>query len=545
MRDSADTRRLPGVLLLAALATLAVPVLALRMPPLLDYPNHFARIWLLAGGADRAPVSSFYAVDWSNASTNMGVDILAALLGQLLPAGVLAPLFLLAALILPPLGAALLNRAVFGGWHPWQVGIAALAWSTTLLAGFLNFQIAIGLALIAASLEPALGRRGPALAAMLRVLLALLILPVHPFGVLFYAALLTGLAFGPGWRRSDATPALPTRVGRAAMAALLVLVPLAAVLALAPNPPGSHAAGPAAEWAPFSLAAKVELLLSGIRTYRRGVDLLLAGLLALPVAWALAAGRLRTHAGLLLGGLGLLLMTVVMPWQIRGTAWIEERFPTMALLTLAASLRPDPVLRRRAVGAFAVAMLGVVAARTAVVGQVWLARQADIAAVERALAALPQGAALLPMEHVSATQDRAAPIGRYIRGLGTYWHLPLLGVPQRQAFVPTLFATRGKQPIRVLPPWDGLAVDDGAPVSISALLEERPELYRNQWRDRQPAHHLARWRERFDYVLVLNADMPDGEGPARPVPGLDLVADEGFARLFRIAREGRALAEGR
>ncbi len=50
-------------------------------------------------------------------------------------------------------------------------------------------------------------------------------------------------------------------------------------------------------------------------------------------------------------------------------------------------------------------------------------------------------------------------------------------------------------------------------------------------------HHLAHWRERFDYVLVLNADMPDGAGPARPVPGLELVADEGFAQLLRIQKQ--------
>ena len=45
------------------------------MPPLLDYPNHFARIWLLAGGAGAQPVSGFYAVDWSGAWTNIGIDV--------------------------------------------------------------------------------------------------------------------------------------------------------------------------------------------------------------------------------------------------------------------------------------------------------------------------------------------------------------------------------------------------------------------------------------------------------------------------------------
>lgn len=118
------------------------------------------------------------------------------------------------------------------------------------------------------------------------------------------------------------------------------------------------------------------------------------------------------------------------------------------------------------------------------------------------------------------------------QSVGTHWHYPTLAVPWRQAFVPTLFAMRGKQPVRVLPPWDALMVNDALSLSIGALVAEDTADYR--W---NPATHLlADWRERFDYALVLNADMPDGAGPVRPVPGLELVADEGFARLYRIHR---------
>ena len=98
-----------------------------------DYANHFARYWSLAGGASVGPVSTFYEVDWTGTSTNLGLDLAAAPLGTVLPAETLAPAFLVAAAVLPPLGAAALNRALFGGWHWWQVGFAALAWSATLL----------------------------------------------------------------------------------------------------------------------------------------------------------------------------------------------------------------------------------------------------------------------------------------------------------------------------------------------------------------------------------------------------------------------------
>lgn len=548
MRTPAAPGRLPGLLLLAALALLAVPVLAVRMPPLLDYPNHVARIWLLAGGADAPPVSGFYAVDWAGASTNMGIDVLAAVLGTALPATVLAPLFLLAALILPPLGAAALNRAVFGGWHWWQVGFAALAWSTTLLAGFLNFQIGLGLALLAAALDPAVARFRPVAAFAARVGFAALLLLVHVFALLFYVVLLAGLAFGPRWE------ALGSRrgSGRALAAVAAAAVPVAALLLLAPALPGEHAGtGAGHEWAPFSVWEKVGLLLSSVRNYRRGLDFALVALVAAPALWALAAGRLRGHAGLLLATVCFIALLFASPSHLAGTVFIEERFPAMAVLTLAAALRPEPVLSRRAMAVLGGALLAVSATRTALVAQVWRERQADVASLERALAHLPVGASLLPMEH---TPDgaRGAPRGRYMfsggdfwqgsRSSGTFWHYPTLAVPWRQAFVPTLFAMRGKQPIRVLPPWDALMVADGFPLSISGLLAEDPTRHRPWWGPY--AHHLARWRERFDYVLVLNADMPDGGGPARPVPGLKLVADEGFAQLHRIHRPRKEAAIG-
>lgn len=538
MRVPAAPGRLPALLLLAALALLAVPVLSVRMPPLLDYPNHFARIWLLAGGAGAPPVSDFYAVDWSNASTNMGIDILAAVLGAALPASVLAPLFLLAALILPPLGAAALNRAVFGGWHWWQVGFAALAWSATLLAGFLNFQIGLGLALLAAALDPSVARLRPAAAFAIRAGLAALVLLVHPFGLLFYAMLLGGLALGPSWRILGSAREFGRGSRRALMAAAPVAVPLAAALLLVPALPGAHAGeatGP--EWSPFSLWWKLDLLFSGVRTYRRSVDLALVALLAAPALWVLATGRLRVHAGLLLVVAGLVVLLLVSPYRVAGTVWIEERFPVMAVLTLAAALRPDPILSSRAGAVLAGVFLGVSVTRTALVAQVWHERQADVTAVERALAHLPAGASLLPMENTPALKDRWTVRGRYIGNQATYTHLPVLALPWRQAFVPTLFAMKGKQPVRVLPPWDTIAVNDGGPVSISALLAEDPARYRSE--HDYPVHHLARWRERFDYVLVMNADIPDGGGPERSVPGLELIADEGFARLYRIQRLSR------
>ena len=108
------------VLLLLSLLMLVVLPFLVKVPPLLDYPNHLSRLWLIAGGVRLAPVSSMYQLNWSGASTNIGIDLLARAFGGVLGIGLLGPLLLGASLVLPPLGAIALNRTAFGGPHWWQ-----------------------------------------------------------------------------------------------------------------------------------------------------------------------------------------------------------------------------------------------------------------------------------------------------------------------------------------------------------------------------------------------------------------------------------------
>jgi hypothetical protein len=48
--------------------------------------------------------------------------------------------------------------------------------------------------------------------------------------------------------------------------------------------------------------------------------------------------------------------------------------------------------------------------------------------------------------------------------------------------------------------------------------------------------YVEDWRDRFDYLLLINADIPS-ESTQLPLPAdLELLADEGFARLYHIPR---------
>ena len=523
---------LPLACIVLALGTLVVPVALTHMPPLLDYPNHLARIWLLAGGIDHAPLDAMYAADWSGASTNIGIDVIAVTLGRLIGGWTLAPLLLAAAVLLPPLGAVLLNRAVFGGWHWWQAGFAVLAWNSTLLAGFLNFQIGLGLALIGAALDPAIIRRaGPFRAMPLRMGLTAVLLVVHPFAAGFYGVLLAGLAFGSGNAFRNPNAPFWHRSCRAiGTVALSVGVPVACFLLLVPMLPGTHApTGVYDAWLGYNLSRKLATLLTGFATYDLRFDALAMLLLVLASRITASEPAPQRHAGLLLASFGLVLLAFLCPDTLGGTAFLDWRFPIMAVLTAASAIRP-PTETRRGGQVMAVALMLLAIGRTGWIAFVWQERQADVVAIEQVLAFVPPGAAIVPVEH-NGLVNMNAPVGRVLAvGLPTQCHLPSLAVPLRHAFVPTLFTAPGKQPLRVLPPWNDVSVLEGMAAPVRFLHRFTPDL--------RPIYQfgfMAHWRERFDYVLVINAQEPDDDDEAT-LPELELLADRGFARLYRIIR---------
>jgi hypothetical protein len=529
-----ETHHRPIAILLATvLAALAVPVALAGIPPLLDYPNHLVRLWLIAGGAEIEPLSRMYAVSWASAYTNIGIDYAGALLGMLVPAVPLGSLFVLLALVLPPLGAVVLNRALFGGIHWWQISFVLLAWTATLIAGFLNFQIGIGCALLAAALEPSLARTRPAFGMLARAGLASLLLLVHMFALFYYCALLGGLALGPAVRDLASWRGL---VGRARVIAATLMpaaAPALVFVALSPSLPGDHvdAEGNAPLW-DLSVLGKLYVLLSPIATYDLWLDLACAMAIVIPLVWALAAGRVQAHAGLLIAAAGLVGLALAAPSMVAGTWWIENRFPLMAAFALMAGVRPELPLGAAGKLAAAAVLALVVTLRTGWIATIWHERQADIRAVERAVQLVPAGSAVLPLDNIDASLEPSDyPAGRYFHnGHPTHWSFSVLAVMWRHVFVPNLFWAVGKQPLAALPPWNQIALPEDGLHPAQELLNPR----------RTPPH-FADWRRRYDYVLLLNADAGRLVDLAQ-LPSLVLVRDEGFARLYRVVGKARPWA---
>ncbi|SCB14003.1 hypothetical protein GA0061100_10211 [Rhizobium hainanense] len=523
--DTAIVRQRPGIAIAIFLILVAVFVAVFKFPPILDYPNHYARMWLLAGGINTPPFREIYAIDWNRTFTNVGIDLAAYWLGPLVGVSLLARSLLFLAIVLPPLGAIALHRRLHGGGYYWQIGILYFAWCATLIGGFINFQIGLGMALFFATADHVLQSRNPVALFGWRLLAGLLLTVMHLFSLGFYMALVCGLEFSPTTAALRSPRDFLRLCGRLVLAMLACALPAICLFLYQPVLPDGGGSLDAS-WN-NSIVLLLANLMSAFWSYVLPVDMLFLVPLIFVGIYAVLTRRLSVHAGMAVTAAGLLLLSCVVPRHMLGTGWISWRFPIMMALAAMVMISPLPRVPRRQAFLVMLVLSTVVLGRTAWIGVNWWQGQSDVADVSTVLTAVPEGATVLPV--MRQQNGRGIADHRYFAwNQDTFRHLPTLAVPYAHAFVPTIFTARGKQPLTVLPPWSDIAVPEGnlfpiglldCPDEISAFSGIAP--------------YLKDWRHRFDFVLLVNADVEDRFGGVVP-QGVKLAAETPFAKLYAV-----------
>ncbi len=505
----------------------AILVAAFRIPPILDFPNHFARIFLISGGIDQSFFHEAYALDWSRARTNIGIDLLAYWLGPVVGPDLLARSLLFLAIILPPLGAIALNRRLFGGAHPFQVAILFLAWSTTLVGGFINFQIGLGLALLFAIADLKIGPDRLILINAWRMVACFLLTLDHVFAAGFYLVLSAGLELPARFCDFADRRALVTSTQRIVLAGAAGLLPIAGLVFSASGLPGGDQGGGFAWNTPLLALSN---FLSAVASYSSAADVVLFAPIVVVIVEARSRKNIRSHAGLLVSTAFLLVLSMLAPRHAMGTGWISWRFPIMTLLAGAAAICPFPDAKGRLRGWLFTGTVTAVFLRTVLIATLWWQGDKDATAVQRVLAALPPNTNVLPVANLGEQRANWRHASRYFFwGQDTFRHLPALATLDAGAFVPTLFTAVGKQPLVVRDAFRDISVPEGNLLPIGALFCED---LRSSYLPFAP--YLKDWRRRFDYVLVLNADHPDLTDGSNLQYGLNKIADSGFAALYAL-----------
>ena len=489
----------------AALALLYLcPVLLVDIPAMVDYPNHLARMSILM--RDGTPAASrSYDVVWA-LYPNLAMDLVVPPLARWIGVEPATKLFYVAGQILIVGGAVAIAAA--RRRPALASGLAALAvlYGVPFAWGFVNFEFALGLGLfgIAAWLALEEGRPGARFAIHAGMTAALFV--AHLFALGIYGVT---IAICEAWRlrRDRAGP------GRWLAAFGAMVAPPLAMAAILVAVPG----GVGGDRTAWEFPSKL-FWIFGLNGWSRELSIAL-GVPLIALAYVLAReGCLR-----LLGpgrwlAIGFALLFAAMPFRLFDTAFVDVRVLVAAALILPAFVAariPPGRLRAVAIGIVG----GVLVLNLLASAYVQAIYRADYRAVIASFDLLRRSSHVLVADSGDAADPPANLLDYPMQNVVT------LAAHYADAHVPTLFATPGKQPIRIRPEWRAIDVPEGGLVPIAMLREAAGG------RTASLPRFVAAWPHDFDYLYVL------GPPAGNPMPDLleELTSSRRFT-LFRIRK---------
>jgi hypothetical protein len=433
----------------AALAILvSLPVLFCETLPLVDYPNHLARMHILLSLQDSAALQAYYEFNW-RALPNLAMDLAVPPLAHWLPLEWAGKAFVIATLFMLAGGVAVLYRVLFARWSAWPLLAFLLLYSRTFLWGFLNYLFGVGGAFFAFALLIALAHR-PSLRVASVAVAATMIFFAHlvAFGLL--GLMVVGYELGIVLRER---PPIHRAVGSLARAGIAFLPGLAIFLLLTP-PGGGHIA--------FShFVRKLDLLFTIFDNYSTPFDIVCFAIAVAAFALAFWRRWISLHPAIAMP-LGLLFLAyLAMPTQLATGSGADHRLPVVIALLLVAGSdwkAPNAGVAR----AFMAAGLAMFLARTSIVAFEWQQSDRTYSELLPAFDEIPAGSRVAIANPHGADKWAATPLN----------HFPAYAVLRRDAFMPEMFAFPSQQPIVMRPHYRALA-DTLTPPRLWAALVDR------------------------------------------------------------------------
>lgn len=499
---------------LAAALLAAVPLLWPAVPPLTDLPGHIGRYRVMLG--DAPELERYYGFQWRMVG-NLGVDLLVAALAPWIG---LEPAVKVVVIAIPVLttGALLwLSRELTGRVSPWALFALPLAYNYPFHFGFVNFVLAMALALAAWALWLRMGRLGQLrMRAMLFVAIGLIVWTAHVMGW----AMLCLLVFGGECARARAVGTkLPVAIVRAALACLPLTPPLLALLLWR----GGGSAGDTERF--FDLMVKLKGIGSLLRDRWLAFDTASAALLLILI-YAGARGRIGriVPEAAVAAGLAALAF-LLLPFMLMGSAYADLRLLPYAMTVALAGLAPraetaSPVLQRIALAGLVFFLL-----RTAATAASFALYERDWSRELAALDHLPRGARVLALTGDTCEQPWAH---------SRRTHLPGLAIARRGAFANDQWRMAGAPLLSVKLQGAGYFAHDPSQISVPAPCAIDPNLI-------PQAQALATFpRDVFTHVWLIR--------PHPAVPGeragLKPLWQRGDSVLYAVERPSSGLPRG-
>jgi hypothetical protein len=418
-------------------AIVFVPLWPVAVPPLVDYPNHLAREYILAGLDRSDHLGLFYEANWS-ATPYLAMDVVVQSLSHFMPVDVAAKVFLSLALLLLAMAPVVLNRALFGQVTPIVLVGLLFVHNTTLSLGFVNYLFSLGFALCLLALWIVTREKSLLTRLTLLPLLSTLLFFSHLIGFVVYALTVCAYEFGryveqvrghaPGKGLALSSVQRSNLVSLGAQ----FLVPLTIFALFGPS---SETTEMVRQTTHGGLGRKIEHLAGMfsylIPPYSWSLDNALTVMLPVSLLVFLALRRLEVSRHMLWPILAMLLFFFAMPMQWLGGWGGDHRLLPAIGLIIVGSLRFKEQETR--IGWLVLGLLAaLVVIRTATIALEW--RKADNETAEF----LKSFDSLAPGSKVYYAFGHAGGRNSWLR---PKYFLPCLAVGSRQVYVPYLFTS--------------------------------------------------------------------------------------------------------
>ena len=415
---------------------LAIPILGNETLPLVDYPNHLARMVIIADGGRSPFLAEYYALEWRSLP-NLAMDLIVPPLGRVIGVELAMKIFILVALVAFGVGGILLHRYLWQRDSLWSLLGFQFLLGRSLLWGFLNFLFAAGLAMIVFALWLSWRDDRPRLATLTLGVGAILVYLSHfvGFGIL---GVLVATIFIVDLRRSGIWSW--RRVS--AISGCFVIPLLMFFFAYFAARTGATDHSGAANIAAIHFGnywRKFDLPFSLFKTYNPWLDGAAAALFVGLFAYGIVRNRLWLSPLMSLPLAVLVLLYLVMPESILSATLVDQRIPLFIVLVATAGTLP--LFQHRRFAAVSLGIFGLLfGLRIFELTTVWSRQDAELHEARMMIAALPTGAKIAT--HLDSSdrglRSENAPLD----------HLVTLAVIDRNALVGGLFSAPSQQPLR-------------------------------------------------------------------------------------------------
>ena len=491
-----------------------IPVVLVQILPLVDYPNHMARMHILAD-AGRSPwLTQYYEIHW-NILPNLAMDVVAPPLIEFMSTENAGKVFIGLTFALLAGGVMTFHAALHRRWSPWPLLAFFFLYNSVFLWGFLNYLFGLGLALFACALWMRLRERSAALVIPLFSLISTVLFFAHLFAFGVFAMVVLTYEVAQWWNhRRERMPDFGKPWWKALPTVVLPLILLLLSPTFKSNPDNDPfwyrgLKPPAVVFLP--LTTKLEALKGTLRTEHLTLDRVTGVVLFALLAVGLARRRCSVLPSMYLPLGVLTLATAAMPSSIGNTALVDIRMP-IALVLFALASSDWPVTSRRWL-VLLVSILGMLfVVRMAAITNDWRETDRYYRQFVHQLDQLPEGTRLLSAIKLATFDAYSHADGRIPEAMPMN-NLACWGVLRRSVFVSNLFTAPGQQPIQLTP-------------AVRALLTMEEFLVQG---DPIPWDRIG---DQYDYVVIRRSQRLKPPVPANFTP-------VGSGDAFQFYRTGR------